>query len=68
MVSCRKHTERLRSHVRKEVCLLFVTGVHHLGVCLDDYLHLTIRYWLWSGLASLYLCCGHNHEVFTISF
>lgn len=46
----------------------FVSGAHHLGVCLDDYLHLTVRYWLWFGIASLYLCCGHNHEVLTISF
>lgn len=58
-----KHTECLHSHVYEEVCFPFVTRIHHLGVCLDDYL-LTMRYWLWSGIASLYLCYGHNHEVF----
>lgn len=62
-----KHTECLHSHVCEEVCFPFVTRVHHLGDCLDDYL-LTMRYWLWSGIASLYLPYGHNHEVFSQFF
>lgn len=52
MVSCRNHIGCLHSHVHEEVCLPFVTGVHYLGVCLDDYLRLTMRYGLWSGIAS----------------